>query len=132
MLLRMRWCTRCRVSSFDCFAIIALVLVPGFYAGCRTAELPNFKAAIRKLAIPSTSRPLLHHKTVPSLRQFCTSGIRQLLRSGLADLLLQLLAHVANALVLVRVGRAQRAHVGGDLAHFLPVDAADRQPRLLR
>src|SRR5512140_3688991 len=56
----------------------------------------------------------------------------RLLGSGLADLLLQSLARVAHALVLVRVGRTQGAHIGGDLAHLLPVDAADGEARLLR
>src|SRR5260370_43857 len=48
-----------------------------------------------------------------------------------ADLLLQLLAGVADALVLVGVRLAKRAHVGGDLAYLLPVDAGDGEVCLL-
>src|SRR3569833_1517567 len=55
-----------------------------------------------------------------------------LLRAGLANLLLQLLTGVADALVLVRVGYAKRAHVSGHLADLLAVDAGDREVRLLR
>src|SRR5271156_2519802 len=57
---------------------------------------------------------------------------RRLLRSGLSDLLLQLLAGVADALVLVRIGLAERAHVSSNLAYLLPVDAGDSEVRLLR
>src|ERR1700722_12903630 len=59
------------------------------------------------------------------------SPVRCLLRAGLADLLLQALAHVAHALVLVRIRLTQGAHVGGHLAYLLPVDAAYRQVGLL-
>src|SRR5260370_19280415 len=55
-----------------------------------------------------------------------------LLGAGLSDLLLQLLAGVADALVLVRVGLAKGAHIGGDLAYLLPVDAGDGDVCLLR
>src|ERR1700748_2154283 len=54
-----------------------------------------------------------------------------LLGSGLTDLLLQALTCVTYALVLVRIGLTQRAHIGGHLAYLLTVDAADRQVRLL-
>ena len=47
----------------------------------------------------------------------------KLFRACFSDLLLQLLAGVAHALVLVRIGLAQRAHVGGDLADLLAIDA---------
>src|ERR1700690_3079520 len=46
-----------------------------------------------------------------------------LLRPCLTNLLLQPLAGVAYALVLVRIGRTQAAHFGGDLSNFLAVDA---------
>src|SRR5271155_5955822 len=55
----------------------------------------------------------------------------KLFRSGLADLLLQLLAGVAYALVLVGVGLAERTHVRSDLAYLLPVDAGDGEMGLL-
>ena len=60
-----------------------------------------------------------------------TPAMRGLLRSGLAYLLLQSLAAVADALVLVRIGLAQRTHVGGHLAHLLAIDAGDGKVRLL-
>src|SRR5580704_17440223 len=56
---------------------------------------------------------------------------RRLLGSGLTDLLLQLLAGVANTLVLVRVGLAERAHVSSNLTDFLPVDTGDGAVSLL-
>src|ERR1019366_6663230 len=48
-----------------------------------------------------------------------------LLSARLAGLLLQLLVRVAHALVLVRIGLAQRTHIGSHLAHLLPVYAGD-------
>src|SRR6185503_9326771 len=48
--------------------------------------------------------------------------------SGLARLLLQHLAHVADALLLVRVRLAQAADLRRHLAHLLPVDAGDGDP----
>src|SRR5262245_45617150 len=53
------------------------------------------------------------------------------LGSCLAGLLLQLLARVAHALLLIRVGLAQTAQIRGDLAHELTIDARDRDVRLL-
>src|SRR5579871_3298110 len=61
-----------------------------------------------------------------------TSGRQTLLSSGLSDLLLQLLAGVADALVLVGVGLAERAHIGSNLAYLLPVNAGDGDMCLLR
>src|SRR4051794_16887028 len=49
------------------------------------------------------------------------------LLTGLSDLATDLLACVANALALVRVGLAQLADVGGDLADQLLVDALHRE-----
>jgi hypothetical protein len=48
---------------------------------------------------------------------------KRLLRSGLANLILQLLAHIADAFLLVRVWWSQTAHVGRNLANFLAIDA---------
>src|SRR5438045_7441467 len=48
--------------------------------------------------------------------------------AGLAGLAADLLAGVANALALVRLGLAGRADPGGDLADELLVDAEDGQP----
>src|SRR6185436_4450750 len=53
------------------------------------------------------------------------------LGSGLSGLLLQHFTRVANALLLIRVGLAQAAEVGGDLADQLPIDARHRDVRLL-
>src|SRR5687768_6069000 len=53
------------------------------------------------------------------------------LRAGLADLLLQLLPGVAHALLLVRIGLAHPADVGGDLPDHLAIGAGDRDVRLL-
>ncbi len=39
--------------------------------------------------------------------------------------------NVANAFVLVRVGRTQAAHFGGNLSDFLAIDAGYAQLRLL-
>src|SRR5205807_10672825 len=54
-----------------------------------------------------------------------------LLGSGLSDLLLQLLARVADALVLVRIRLAEGAHISGNLAYLLPVYSGDRDVGLL-
>src|SRR5579863_7909293 len=54
-----------------------------------------------------------------------------LLRSGLANLLLQSLACVPNAFVLVRVRRTQRAHFRRYLSYLLTVDSSKRNLRLL-
>src|ERR1700738_1412511 len=53
------------------------------------------------------------------------------LRASLASLLLQALAGDANAFLLVRVGRTQRANVRGSLANLALVRAADHDVRLL-
>src|SRR6476646_906573 len=53
----------------------------------------------------------------------------QPLLTRLPDLELDLLALVADALALVRVGLAELADVGGDLADLLLVDAADHELR---
>src|SRR5688500_1468534 len=47
--------------------------------------------------------------------------------AGLARLATDHLAGVADALALVRLGLAGRAHLGGDLADQLLVDAHDRE-----
>src|SRR5207244_4252610 len=48
--------------------------------------------------------------------------------AGLAGLATDLLAGVANALALVRLGLARRAHAGRDLSDELLVDAEHSQP----
>ena len=53
------------------------------------------------------------------------------LGSRFAGLFLQPLAGDADALLLVRIGRTQRAHVGGHLADLAFVRAADHDVRLL-
>src|SRR5262249_40842459 len=53
------------------------------------------------------------------------------LRSGLADLLLQPLARVPHALLLVRVGLAHPPDVCGHLPHELSIDARHGDVRLL-
>src|SRR5437868_14994346 len=55
-----------------------------------------------------------------------------LLCSSLSNLLLQALAGIAHALVLVRVRRTQPAHFGGNLPHLLAIDSGQSQLRLLR
>src|SRR5215469_9800334 len=57
--------------------------------------------------------------------------MHRLLGSRLANLLLQSLAGVADALLFVRIWRTQSAHIGGNLSHFLAIDSANGQPRLL-
>src|SRR6516162_1728876 len=52
-------------------------------------------------------------------------------RSSLSDLLLQTLADIANALVLVGIGRTQRAHLGRNLPYLLPIDPVDGEAGLL-
>src|SRR5581483_12329165 len=79
--------------------------------------------------------PLVHWSSRDPSTPPAAAGLAQddaLLGSRLADLLLQPLAGVAHALVLVRVGRTQAAHFGGNLADLLPVGAGDGQARLLR
>ena len=51
--------------------------------------------------------------------------------SRLAHLPADPLARVANPLALVGLGRAQRAHVRGELTDQLPVDALDANPSIL-
>src|SRR6266481_851466 len=53
------------------------------------------------------------------------------LRASLASLLLQAFAGDANAFLLVRVGRTQRANVRSNLADLALVRAADHDVRLL-
>src|SRR5882762_82196 len=53
------------------------------------------------------------------------------LRASLASLLLQGLAGNANAFLLVRIGRTQRANVRGHLAHLTFIRAADHDVGLL-
>src|ERR1700687_219341 len=53
------------------------------------------------------------------------------LRASLASLLLQTLASDANAFLLVRIGRTQRANVRGHLANLAFIRAADNEVRLL-
>src|ERR1700722_1255758 len=60
-----------------------------------------------------------------------TASTESLLRSGLTDLLLELLAGVANALVLVWIGLTERTHIGCDLTDLLPVDAGYGEVGLL-
>src|SRR5512136_294228 len=50
---------------------------------------------------------------------------------GLAGLLLEDLADVANALLLVRIRLAQTADLRGDLSDLLAVDAGDHEVSLL-
>src|SRR5579875_977240 len=57
--------------------------------------------------------------------------LRRRLGSGLAGLLLQPLAGNANAFLLVRVGRTQRAKIRRDLPDLILVRAGDGQMRLL-
>src|ERR671922_1488646 len=54
--------------------------------------------------------------------------VLSLLLGGLAGLAADLLARVADALALVRVGPAQAADLGGDLADLLLFDPLDGQP----
>src|SRR5580765_7387745 len=61
------------------------------------------------------------------LGQKPTTTSQQLLRSRLSNLLLQTLADVAHALVLVRVRRTQCAHFCRDLSHFLAINTAHCQ-----
>src|SRR5579864_8195853 len=56
---------------------------------------------------------------------------RGLCRAGLARFLLQTLTDDANALLLVRIGRTQRAHVGRNLADQAFISTSDRDVRLL-
>src|ERR1700690_1475913 len=72
----------------------------------------------------------------PGTRSLVSAGQRPttndgLLRSGLAYLLLQTLAGVTHAFVLVRIGRAQAAHFGSHLPDFLAIDSSDTQLSLL-
>src|SRR6185312_145087 len=99
---RMRVCTRCRIA----FLFLCVIIPCSFLK----AEPPC--GPVRCGAVAA------NHS--------------QLLGSGLADLLLQALIRVTHALVLVRIGLAQRAHVGRDLTDLLAVNAADGHPCLLR
>src|SRR5579864_750433 len=55
-----------------------------------------------------------------------------LFRSGLSNFLLEALARIAHALVLVRIGWTQGPHFGGDLSYLLPVNSRQRDACLLR
>src|ERR1700758_3875932 len=54
------------------------------------------------------------------------------LRSGLSDLLFEALAKIADAFVLVRVGRTQATHLCRYLPDFLPINPRHGQTRLFR
>src|SRR5580704_690848 len=58
-------------------------------------------------------------------------GLGRGLRAGLASLLLQSLASDADALLLVRVGRTQRAQIRGNLADLALIGAGHGHVRLL-
>src|SRR5579884_449485 len=69
----------------------------------------------------------------PSCLSFTDTVHRlRLLGAGFSDFLLQLLADVAHALLLIRIGLAQPAHFGGNLSDLLAVDAGEREARILR
>src|SRR5204863_9429205 len=51
--------------------------------------------------------------------------------SRLSNLLLQAFARIAHTLVLIRIGWAQRAHLGGNLPDLLPINAQNRKLCLL-
>src|SRR6267142_1302568 len=101
----MRSCTRCRVAFF-----------PALLSIFQSSDVVWLLADGCLLVANATNN-----------QQPATS----LLRSGLSDLLLQTLARIANAFVLVRIGRTQRAHLCRHLAYFLAVNARDAQFRLL-
>src|SRR5690348_3438968 len=68
----------------------------------------------------------------PSQLGFAITQLPNLLSSGLSNLLLQPLAYVANALILVWIRRTQGAHFRGNLPDFLAINARDGQSRLFR
>src|SRR5436305_8538410 len=65
------------------------------------------------------------------LPNYQVSLLLNLFGSGLADLLLQLLAHIADALLLVRVRWTEAAHIRRNLSDFLPINSCHRQLGLL-
>src|ERR1700719_2293369 len=75
---------------------------------------------------------LLHFKTIATIIAWRTTTDAFLLRSGLTNLLLQPLARIPHTLILVGVGRTQRAHFRRHLAYLLTVDSGQRDLRLLR
>jgi hypothetical protein len=65
----------------------------------------------------------LRHRVVPSSSRLLLAADL----AGLAGLAADVLAGVAHALALVRLGLARRRDLGGDLADELLVDADDRE-----
>src|SRR5271156_3243625 len=53
------------------------------------------------------------------------------LRAGLSDLLLQSLARITHALILIRIRWPQRPHLRRHLAYLLAVDSGQGNPGLL-
>src|SRR5205814_1302102 len=80
---------------------------------------------------PRTTTIFSNHRSVDALAND-KRPTPELFRPRLADLLLQAFAGVTHALIFVRIGRTQAAHLGGDLSNFLAIDAGDGQFGLLR
>src|SRR4051794_2535374 len=103
-LMRLRWRSEMRF----CRSLVVLIFIVSFQFPVSCGQFPVSSLSYWKLVTGDW-----------------------LLGAGLPRLLLQDLACIAHALLLVGVGLAQRANVGGDLADQLPIDPRHRDVRLL-
>src|SRR5436305_571464 len=101
--LRIRSCTCRRFAFLDNCVSILFVLGRWSLAVGQSQELRLFsRTAGLSDALANDERPTT-----------------LLFRSRLTDLLLQAFAGVTHALVFIRIGRTQAAHLGGDLSNLL-------------
>src|SRR6266536_5074588 len=105
--LRIRSCTLRRVTFLDVCVSMKIVL------GRWSFVVGQNQNPIRLLGLAAGS---LANDQRPTTGLFC---------SRLSNLLLQALACVAHALILIRIRRTQGAHLGRNLPDFLAIDPAD-------
>src|ERR1700716_1350562 len=107
IFLRMRSCTWPRFWFFEILVSMKPVL----------GRLPRTSDASQLFKFLNTVARSTIRRTTNGHDQ------RLLLRSGLSDFLLQALAGIAHALILVWIRRTQRTHFCGDLTYLLTVNS---------
>src|SRR5581483_745299 len=98
----------------------------------RFSFFPSFVSMIKAL---SSQPSAISSSSQIAIREVGESGqltANRLFCSCLSNLLLQTLADIGHALILVWVRRSVRAHFVGDLPHLLPINARQRDASLLR
>ena len=91
--------------------------------------MPRFERKTDEARPLGRAGDLAAHAAVAALARFAR---RERAHAPLPDLPADVLALVADALALVRLGRAHLADLGGDLADLLLVDALDDDLRRRR